>query len=106
MTIIICPNCNRRRIVEGDTSDFICECNSGVKAIDERDILRIGNWEDYTGSGDVSNALMQGAENKLWGTRAQLEGEDLDPLTARGKSASTHRVRQHLEFIELKGRNN
>jgi len=104
--ITICPRCNRRIIVEGDTTDFIHECNSGVVAIDQEDVLKIGNWKDYTGTGNVSNALMQGAENKLFGTRAQLEGEDLDPLTARGKSSSTHRVRQHLEFIELKGRNN
>ena len=103
MTIKICPRCNKRFIVENNTSDFVHECNSGVAAIDNEDVLKIGDWTDYTGTGHVNNALMQGAENKLFGTRAQLEGEDLDLLTSRGESASTHRSRQHLHFIKLKG---
>ena len=102
MTIHICPRCNRRFIAEGDTLDFVHDCNAGVPAIDQEDVVVIGDWEDYTGSGTVNNPMMQGTENKLWGTRAHLEGEDLDPITARGVRASTHRVRQHEEFIVLK----
>ncbi len=105
MTIRICPRCNTRYITEDNTLDFEHSCNSGVPAIDQEDVLKIGNWTDFTGTGIVNNPMMQGAENKLWGTRAQIEGEDLDPLTDRGKSASTHRSRQHLEFIKLKGGN-
>ena len=103
MVIKICPNCNQRYIVEDNTIDFVHDCNSGVKAVDERDIVRVGNWTDFTGTGTVNNPMMQGAMNKLWGTRPQIEGEDLDPLTPRGRSASTHRSRQHKEFIKLKG---
>lgn len=101
MTIRICPNCNQRYIVESDTSDFIHSCNSGVPAIDNEDVLKIGDWVDYTGSGTETAVLQQGMGNKLWGTRAQIEGEKLDELTDRGKSAETYRSRQHLHFIKL-----
>ena len=65
----------------------------------------MGDWEDFTGSGKVTNPMLQGMTNKLWGTRAQIEGENLGPLTDRGISAETHRSRQHLNFIKLKGGN-
>ncbi len=103
MVIKICPRCNRRYIVEDNTIDIEHDCNSGVLAIDQEDIVVVGNWKDYTGTGSVTNDMLQGAVNKLWGTRPQIEGEDLDPLTPRGRSASTHRSRQHKEFIKLKG---
>lgn len=101
--ITICPRCNRRIIVEEHIIDFIHECDSKVAAIDNEDIQIIGDWIDYTGSGTVNNVLLQGATNKLFGTRADLEREDLDPMTLRGKSALTHRTRKHHEFINLKG---
>ena len=102
MVINICPRCNRRYITESDACDFVHTCDADVPAIDQEDVVVVGNWSDYTGSADATNVLLQGAENKLWGTRAQIEGEDLDPITDRGVSASTHRSRQHLEFIKLK----
>jgi len=104
--IRICPRCNRRYITEDNIIDFVHDCNAGIPAIDNEDVAVIGNWVDFTGSGVVNNPMMQGAVNKLWGTRAHLEGGDLDPITTRGKRASTHRVRQHKEFIKLKGGNN
>ena len=103
MVIRICPRCNERYITEDNILDFEHACSSNVPAIDQEDVVVVGDWTDYTGSGEVTNVLLQGTENKLWGTRAHLEGEDLDPLTPRGKSASTHRSRQHREFIELEG---
>ena len=62
----------------------------------------MGNWQDYTGSGEVNNANLQGAENKLFGTRADIEGENLEEFTRRGKRGSTHRQRQHIEHIKIK----
>lgn len=59
--------------------------------------------QDIVLSAEINNPLMQGAENKLWGTRAAIEGETTRDLTDRGAVASTHRQREHLEFIELEG---
>jgi len=103
MVIRICPRCNQRYITEDNTLDFEHQCNSGVNAIDNEDVVVVGDWTDFTGSGTERGIMFQGATNKLWGTRADIEGEDLDPITARGKSALTHRTRKHKEFIKLKG---
>ena len=103
MVLRICPRCNQRFITENNVIDFEHDCSPEVPAVGNEDVIVTGDWEDYTGSGEVTNALLQGAENKLWGTRAHLEGEDLDPLTQRGVSASTHRTRRHIEHIRLKG---
>lgn len=102
MAIKICPNCNRWYTVEADTTDFVHECNSGDDAIDQEDVLKTGDWEDYTGSGDVTNVLLQGTVNELQGTEAGILGEDEEPQTDRGKSKELYRSRQHLEYINLK----
>ncbi len=101
--IINCPRCQRRIVFEGTTKDFEHKCNSGNLTLDNEDIVKTGNWEDYTGSGVEQNINMQGAENELFGTRAWLEGEDNEPKTRRGLRASTRRTRQHLEFIQIQG---
>ena len=105
MPIKICPNCNKRFTIGFDTNDFIHECNSGNAAIDNEDVLIIGDWEDFSGSGTIGpqEVMRQGTENKLQGTRAGIEGEDLEDTTRRGARASTHRQRQFLNFLELKG---
>ncbi len=92
-----------RYMVEEHTVDFIHDCNSGNPALDNEDIKKSGDWEDFTGSGDVNNPMMQGAMNKLFGARADIEGEDTEELTRRGKRKSTYRTRKHEEFIKLQG---
>lgn len=101
MTTHICPRCQKRYNVDPFVTDFVHECNSGNTTLDQEDILKVGDWEDYTGSGKVQNVMLQGSENKLWGTRADVEGEDVEDVTRRGARGSTHRQRQHFESIEL-----
>jgi len=103
--IIICPNCNQRVVVENDCTDFIHQCNSGVAAVDNEDVLKTGDWEDYTGSGTEDNIMLQGSTNKFWGTRAAIEGEREQNDTKRGKSDELYRTRRHEEFIKIKGGN-
>ena len=105
MTVHICPHCQQRYIVDPHCEDFVHECCSNNNAIDNEDVIKLGAWEDYTGSGIVNNALLQGSENTLIGTRAGIEGEDSEPVTKRGLRASTRRQRQHLQYINLKGGN-
>jgi len=102
--IRICPNCGERYVVSFDTCDYVHECNSGNLALDQEDVVVIGDWQDYSGSGNVParQVLMQGAENELQGTTAGIEGEDKEAITRRGARASTHRQRQHEEFINIK----
>jgi len=104
----ICPNCNQRYIVGFDCTDFIHKCNSGNTSIDQEDVVKIGNWEDYTGSGIIPKqaVMRQGNINELQGTRAGIEGEDKEELTRRGARKSTHRQRQKFEFINIGGKIN
>lgn len=104
MPIIVCPNCNQRVVVGFDTTDFVHECDSGNLALDQEDVVVVGDWEDFSGSGTIgAQAVMrQGMENELQGTRAGIEGNDKEELTRRGVRQSTHRQRQHFEFINLK----
>ncbi|MHA1867415.1 MAG: hypothetical protein ACTSXD_05060 [Candidatus Heimdallarchaeaceae archaeon] len=105
MTIHTCPRCNRRFTISEGTgeTDFEHKCNSGNPTLDNEDVVAIGDWEDYTGSGKVQNVLLQGAENELKGTVAGLEGEDKEALTKRGKRKATHRSRQHIQYINFRG---
>lgn len=106
MPIRICPNCNERYIVDNNTGDYIHECNSGNNTLDQEDVVVIGKWEDYTGSNfniKPSEVMLQGAANKLFGTRADIEGEDVETRTRRGQRSSTRRQRQHLQYIKQKG---
>jgi len=102
--IKICPRCNERYVVGFDTCDFIHECDSGNLTLDQEDVVVIGNWKDYSGSGTIGSqeVMRQGSENELQGTRAGIEGEDKEDDTPRGNRSSTHRQRQHLEFINIK----
>lgn len=105
MPVKICPRCQQRYTHSLHDVDFVHECNSGDTSLDQEDIVKIGNYTDEkTGSSVyVPNAMMQGIQNRLWGSRAAIEGEDTEGLTDRGARASTHRTRQHYEYIDLKG---
>jgi len=91
MTVKRCPRCKQRYSVPKNTIDFVHECNSGNKVLDEEDTLDItkNNWN------------LQGAPNKLFGTNAWIKGKDLERKTKRGIRASTVKTEQHYEFIKL-----
>jgi len=101
----ICPRCNQRFSYNPLTdSDFVHECSSGNPTLDNEDVLRLGDYVDDSGNTViVRNALRQGEGNKLQGTRAAIEGEDLPmALTRRGANADTHRTRKRSTYIDLK----
>jgi len=103
MTQIICPRCNERIIVDPNCSDYEHECNSKNTTLNNEDVVKTGDWSDYTGSGTEKNVMLQGSENKLFGSRAAIQGEDVEDLTKRGKRKSTHRTRQHIQYINIDG---
>ena len=107
MPIHFCPHCNQRFTVGFDTTDFIHECNSGNPVLDQEDVLIVGDWEDFSGSGTApaQQVMRQGITNELQGTKAGVLGADKDAETRRGATAETHRQRQHLEFISMKNNN-
>ena len=106
MPIKICPNCKERFMVGFDSSDFVHDCSQTDRsaAIKNEDVVVIGDWEDFTGTGTkaAQTVMRQGLTNELQGTRAGIEGKDKEAETRRGARASTHRQRRHLEFINVK----
>ena len=105
MVVRVCERCNQRYITESNTIDIIHVCRTNNPTLDQEDVQVVGKWEDYTGSDFnifPAEVMMQGALNRFFGTRAWIEGEDFDGVTARGNRASTKRQRQHLSFIKLR----
>jgi len=102
--ITICPNCGERIVTGFGVTDVEHRCRSGNTSIDEEDVIKIGNWEDYTGSGVIpkNRVMWQGVHNELEGTTAGIQGKDKEEVTKRGKRKSTHRSRQHYQYINLK----
>lgn len=103
MPIKICPNCHERYFVANNSGDYVHQCNSGNVALDQEDVLKLGNYTDEKTNEEkiIANANLQGIANKLKGTRADIEGEDEESYTERGHRASTQRQRQHEQYIKI-----
>lgn len=105
MVVETCPRCQQHYNRDKFNTDFVHECNSNNLILDQEDVLVIGNWEDYTGTGEVNKSQTQvaGLINRLEGTEAFYQDcERLGEFTVRGAKAGTKRQRQHLEYIDLK----
>ena len=101
MAIKICPRCQARILVDPFCEDVEHECISGSPTRDNEDVIVVGDWEDYSGSGKRQNVNLQGAENTFFGTRAAIEGANDEESTRRGVRASTRRTRKHIEHIKF-----
>lgn len=100
LTIQVCPRCQQRFQRMPGTGDFQHDC-FGNENLANEDIVMTGPWQDYTGSdATVRNALMQGNENTLFGTRAAIEGAKNFPRTSRGFPSQVFRTRRHIEHID------
>lgn len=102
MTLHICPHCQKRYGRANMNTDFVHACDSGNATLDQEDVVVIGTWSDYTGSASISTpqAILQGLTNQAYGTDAGIRGAKVYARTVRGARASTHRQRQHLEYID------
>lgn len=99
-----CPRCQVRLSVVPHTGDFVHQCNSGIKTLDEEDKLIIGPWDDYTGSDytvRTAQVQWQNLGNKIGGTIGHIrDGAIVKPLSPRGANTLIYRQRQHLQYIE------
>ena len=86
-------------------TDYIHDCTRGIEALDNEDVLRIGANTDSKGnttSFATQNIFMQGTVNNLQGTRAGIEGADVEDVTRRSKRKSTHFTRVHTAYVDVK----
>ena len=103
MTSFICPRCHQRIYIANHSGDFVHEC-VGDESLSTESVPLLGKWEDYTGSDTTINSVVQqqfaGIENTLQGTFAGVLGKTFRPKNIHGQTKTTHRIRQHLEYIE------
>lgn len=101
-TLFICPRCQQRAQRMPYTGDFEHKCHSN-EVLQNEDVLVIGDFEEFNEPvvKVPSKAQQQfaGAENKLQGTRAGIEGDRDETKTSRGFPTSRFRTRQHFEMI-------
>ena len=64
---------------------------------------KLGNWEDFTGSGNVGKHEVQNApNNKLqFGAGFIVDKQVVGEFTARGVPAEHMRQRQHQQYIDV-----
>lgn len=101
----ICPNCSQVYNAMDHIGDYVHNCQDmqSVKSYTKEDVVKLGKWEDYTGSGGEVTNFNLGVENKVQGTRSEIESENIGDVTRRGVRLSTHRQRDKLTYIELGG---
>lgn len=85
----ICPHCHKMYSVPKHSGDFVHQCNSGQNSLDKEDVLKLDN----------PNWNLQGIENKA-SPLAKAEGVDVEDIGKRGKRKSTHKTRQHFQYIK------
>ena len=95
-----CPRCQQPYTTQPNSGDFVHECNSGQLELDQEDVVEIGTWTDYSGSGGESLPSINGRcmHNDLFGNE---EGKllHLTDYTVRGNKVPIMRQRQHYEHI-------
>jgi hypothetical protein len=106
MSVKICPVCQSRIVFQKNSGDFVHDCrNTRSTVLANEDVVKIGNYEDYAGSGTIPKAQVMnqgdGVTNRLRGSRAFVEdGETYGGVTKRGNHLQTHRTRHKLSYIE------
>lgn len=98
-----CDRCGERYSPSRQTTDYVHQCSSGDTTTDQEDVLIVGQWTDYSGSGGVgpNHTMIAGATNELQGTEAALEGAKFTGVTDRGKKKQLYRQRQHYEYQKV-----
>ena len=101
-----CPQCGARIQSARMNTDIVHECDTGDPVLDEEDVLVLGSWEDYTGSGTiVGNVLYsRGLGDELLGTNAHVDGARDEQRTDRGRRAGLYRQRQRSSYFEFDNR--
>ena len=81
--------------------DYIHDCGrlATGSALKFDSIPKVGEWEDYTGSGNDGNIHMLGLSSKASGKRYAID--KIPEKNIHGKNKETHRLRRHLEYITI-----
>ena len=105
MTIHKCPRCQTYYTVDFMVTDVVHSCPiTAGSALATDDILVLGSWTDFTGSGGLlgGNLSSLGIDNTAQFTDAwRVDRESNELHTSKGNKSSLYRQRQHEEYIEV-----
>ena len=105
MVAIRIPNTDRIIFLPDNVGDVVLNLENYPEiddAIQNEDIPVIGDWEDYTGSGEAEKGEvpLQGSQDQKEGSvRSELEGDEVE-RTDRGNKQATTRERPRLVTVE------
>ena len=103
MPRVVCPVCQKVHNVMPHNMDVLCNCGERQPdtAVTKEDVLKLGFFEDFSGSGGTTNFSL-GAENRLQGTKAEIETKiTVHDRTPRGNIRSLYRQRDAIRFVEV-----
>jgi len=105
-TMFYCPRCQTRLIASSHIGDMVHECASGNETLDNEDVVSFHTQvEEFNSTINPrlgpAEAMRAGIANKFMGTRAGLEGANVEEFTSRGKSTQVFRTRQFYKYIKL-----
>jgi len=107
LAIEICPLCRQRFSRATHNLDYIHECTTGDPTLDNVDILQLGDFTDFSGSGSVGASHLYGKSfiNDLQGTEAGVEGSRFGDVTDRGiMPRAFFRQRPRLKFLDFRNK--
>lgn len=106
MVDFICPICFQHFKIANHIGDFVHECNTGDKAIDEESVKIIGDYEDFSTDGVVKVDDNWTSTAGIAETNAHTfesvasRGQDVPLFDERGKRADIYRTRPRLFYIK------
>jgi len=106
MATIRIPGSDRIIFVNDTIGDIVLDMNDFPEVsstIANEDIRVVGNWSDYSGSGNIGpqEVMYQGSQNiPNTSLKGQIEQVDIG-RTNRGRKSSTVRTRNKLVYIDL-----
>jgi hypothetical protein len=98
-----CPHCNAVYLTDAHNTDFIHDCNSGVEALDNEDIVMPGTYTDSNGvtySLSTKEVMIKSVVDKSYGQGAVDDKRKTYDYTTRGNRKTTHITRKHQEYID------
>jgi len=106
--MIFIDETTRQRIITAKhAGDIVYDAKSDTgTVITQEDVVVIGQWNDWTGSGGVNtrSQLMAVTTNQFAGTEAGMGGAKLGNLNERGINPDNKRIRTRRIYKRLDGR--
>ena len=101
MPSFISPNSRKVSARAWNNTDVILEEEANGTAVNSEDVVKVGKWEDYTGSGGETTNFNRGSNNKLQNTTAAYSNGRSYDRTSSGNPKPQYRTRTKLTYFDF-----